>query len=86
MGPQYSGGNQDPAGTAESVVISLWNHSDPKVMSKKGNDGQRRKRHFQRHYGLVKRTLSLLLYSVAFRHLLPNDVIAKGIKVCFCRR
>lgn len=35
MGPQYSGGNQDPAGTAESVVIFLWNQSDPKVMSKK---------------------------------------------------
>lgn len=28
---------------------------------------------------------TILLYSVAFIHLLPNDVIAKGIKVCFCR-
>lgn len=66
-------------------MIFLWNQSDPTLRSKKREIMAKGER------GTFTEALSsgqedpILLYSVAFIHLLPNDVIAKGIKVCFCR-
>lgn len=60
-------------------MVFLWNRNHPTAEEQRevGNDGQRRKCP-QRHFLLDKRTLSLLLYSVAFIYLLPNDVIQKA--------
>ena len=80
---EYSEGNQDLVGTAESVVIFLWNQSDPTVRSKKreimakGERGTFTEAFSQRHFPLVKRTLYfcivLLLY-ICFLMMLLQKV------------
>lgn len=84
MGVKYSEGSQGPETTAEIVVVFLGTKKIPDLEELSTREEWAKEKLFT---GVLsseqENTILTFLYSVAFITFLPNDVIARGIKIYF---